>query len=69
MCGTRDFKNSSPFERSTCFYVTIPGIPLKQIFRKTQTLFKKLDNRFLVEISKIENASFPYKTALSGANE
>ena len=41
---------------------------LKKIFWKTKTFFKKLEYRFLVESTKIENASFPYKTALSGAN-
>ena len=43
-------------------------LTLKQIFRKTQTLFKKMDYRFLVESTKIDNATFPYKTALTEAN-
>ena len=30
--------------------------------------FKKLEYRFSVEITKIENATLPYKTALSEAN-
>ena len=30
--------------------------------------FKKLEYRFLVERTKIEKASFPYKTAISEAN-
>ena len=30
--------------------------------------FKKLEYSFLVESTKIENASFPYKTAISEAN-
>ena len=30
--------------------------------------FQKLEYRFLVESTKIENASFPYKTAISEAN-
>ena len=30
-----------------------------------QTLFKKPECRFLFESTKIENATFPYKTALS----
>ena len=38
------------------------GLILKQIFWKTKTFFKKLDYRFLVESTKIENASFPCKT-------
>ena len=40
----------------------------KQIFWKTQTLLKKLEWRFLVESSKIENATFLYKTVQSEAN-
>ena len=31
-------------------------------------LFKKLESCFLVESTKIENITFPYKTALSEAN-
>ena len=41
---------------------------MQQIFWKTKALFKKLDYRFLVETTKIENVSFPYKTAMSEAN-
>ena len=41
---------------------------LKQIFWKTKAFFKKLWYRFLVETTKIENTSFPFKTALSEAN-
>ena len=41
---------------------------LKQIFWKTKTFFKKLEYRILVESTKIENASFPYKTAISEAS-
>ena len=40
---------------------------LKQIFWKTQILFKKLENHFLVESAKIENLTFPYKPALLAA--
>ena len=43
-------------------------LTLKQIFWKTKILFKKLEFRFLVESTKIENASFPYKTVLSEDN-
>ena len=32
------------------------------------TFFEKLEYRFLVESAKIENASFPYKTAIPEAN-
>ena len=41
--------------------MTITG-NFKQIFWKTQTFFKKLEYRFLVESNKIENAKCPYKT-------
>ena len=43
-------------------------LTLKQIFRKTKTIFKKLGYRFSVESTKIENASFLHKTAMSEAN-
>ena len=43
-------------------------LTLKQIFWKTKTFFKKLEYHFLVESTKIENASFSYKTAVSEAN-
>ena len=33
-----------------------------------QTLFKKLEYRFLVESTKIDNITFPYKIALTEAN-
>ena len=35
---------------------------------KRKKFFKKLEYRFLVETTKIKNASFPFKTALSEAN-
>ena len=37
---------------------------LEKIFLKTKTFFKKLEYRFLVETTKIENTSFPFKTTL-----
>ena len=43
-------------------------LTLKEIFWKTKTFFKKLEYYFLVKSTKIENASFPYKTAVSEAN-
>ena len=49
---------------SNVFY----SLTLKQIFWKTKTFFKKLEYYFLVESIKIENALFPYKTAISEAN-
>ena len=33
-----------------------------------QTPFKKLDGHFLVENTKIDNITFPYKTGLSESN-
>ena len=41
---------------------------LKQIFWKTKTFFKKLKYSFLVESTKIGNASFPYKITISESN-
>ena len=43
-------------------------LTLKQIFWKMKNFFKKLEYCFLVESTKIINASFPYKTAISEAN-
>ena len=70
-----DFQNSPPYERSACFYLTISEsfkrsntLTLIQTFWKAKTFFKKLEYRFLVETTKIENTSFPFKTALSEAN-
>ena len=40
----------------------------KTNFLKKQTFFKRLEYRFLVESTKIENATFQYKTDLSEAN-
>ena len=40
----------------------------KQIFWKAKTFYKKLEYRFLVETTKIESTSFPFKTALSEVN-
>ena len=42
-------------------------LTLKQIFWKTKPFFKKLEYSFLVETTKIESTSFPFKTALSEA--
>ena len=43
-------------------------LTLIQILPKTKTFFKKLEFRFLVETTKIENTSLPFKTALSEAD-
>ena len=37
-------------------------------FLKNENLIKKLEYYFLVESTKIENVTFPYKTTLSEAN-
>ena len=42
-------------------------ITLRQIFWKTETVFKKLEYRILVESTNIENAIFPYKTPVPEA--
>ena len=46
----------------------VSTLTLIQIFCKAKTFLKKLDNCFVVESTKIENALFPYKIALSEAN-
>ena len=43
-------------------------LTLKQTFWKTRTFFKKMENCFLAEGTRIEKKAFPYKTALSEAN-
>ena len=53
------------FEVAICFNVF--NI-LKQIFWKTEIFLQKLEYHFLVESTKIKNASFPYKTAMLEAN-
>ena len=73
--SNKDFWNSIPFKISIYFYVTITGdlkhflyFSLKQVFRRTNNCFKKLQYRFLVRITTTENAKFPFKIALSKAN-
>ena len=63
----RDFQNSPTFERSECIYVETTGnskrfqfLKLETSFRKT--FFKKLEDRFAVQSTKIENVTFLYKT-------
>ena len=46
----------------------LSNLTLIQIFWNTKTFFKKLKYRFLVETTKIEKTSFPFKTALLEAN-
>ena len=66
--GTRDFQNSPLFARNVEHfqYFNFELDILEK--RKTKNFFKKLEYRFLVESTKIENASFPYKTTISEAN-
>ena len=73
--GTRDFQNSPLFERSTFLYVTIREsfkrfqcFNFETDFLKNGNLFLKTGVPFLVESIKIENASLPYKSAISEAN-
>ena len=40
----------------------------KTNFLENENFFEKLEYRFLVETTKIENVSFPFKTGLSEAN-
>ena len=69
---TRDFQNSPPLKRSESFYVMISENPehfqyfnFETDFLENKTFFKKMEYSFLVECTKIEKASFPYKTAIS----
>ena len=43
-------------------------LTLKKIFWKMKSFFKQLENCFLAESTKIENALFWYKTAILEAN-
>ena len=44
-------------------------LTLKRILWKANTFFKRLGYHFLVESTKIENATFPYKTAQSNVKK
>ena len=73
--STRDFQNSPPFDRSVNFYETVNGnferfhyFNFETDFLEMKTFFKKLEYLSLVESTKIENASFRYKTAISKVN-
>ena len=76
--GTRDFQNSPPFEKSTCFYVTISenfehlqSFDFEKGFLENDSFFQKTGVPFFSwtnERTKIEKTSFPYKTAVSEAN-
>ena len=72
--ATRNFQNSPPFERPVCFYVTISEN--FEHFKYFETDFLEKKNAFqnsgstvfIDERTKIENASFPNKTAISKAS-
>ena len=72
----RDFQNSPPFQRAACSFVAIIGnferlqyFNLETNFlKKKKTFFKKLECRFLVESTKVENAVFLHKTTISETN-
>ena len=62
--GTRDFQNSPPFVRSACGNFE----RFQTDFLENENFFQQLECRFLVESTKIESASFPYKTTISETN-
>ena len=60
-----DFQNSPPFEKSACFYVTMAGnferfqcFNFETNFLEKENFFQKMEYRFLVETTKIENRHF-----------
>ena len=73
--GLGIFKIARPLKKSACFHVTVienferfQYFTLKQIFWKRKFFLKKLEYCLFVESTKIENPSFPYKTAISETN-
>ena len=73
--GTKYCQNSPPFERSAWSYVTITGnferfpyFNFEKHFLKSENFFQKTGVSFLVKSTRIENATFPYKTPLSEAS-
>ena len=66
--STRDFQNSPGFEKSACFVVTFTrNFECLHYFNLT-TNFLKNEKLFQKNCSTIEDALFPYKTALSEAS-
>ena len=66
-----DFQNSPPFERSASFYGNFESFEIFNFeinFPKDENLFQKTGVLFLFKNTKIENATFPYKTVPSEAN-
>ena len=45
-------------------FLTISILNFEADFLENEELFQKLEDRFLVERTKVENISFPYKTAI-----
>ena len=50
------------------FFRVSNTLVLEQIFWKMKNFFKNLEYSFLIQSTKIKNASFPYKTAISEAD-
>ena len=62
-------RNRHVFMRQSVEILKVLSIlTLRLIFWKMETFFKILEHNFSVENSKMENASFPYSTAISEAN-
>ena len=65
---TRNFQNSTPFERSACFYATITEnfksfqqFNFSTDFPENENLFKKLKYRFSVERTRLKTQHFHAK--------
>ena len=50
------------------FFRVSNTLVLEQIFWKMKNFFKNLEYSSLIQSTKIKNASFPYKTAISEAD-
>ena len=67
---TRDFQNNPSFDRSAFFMTIIGNFERFQYFSfemnllKNENLFQNTGVLFLIESTSIENATFPYKTAM-----
>ena len=56
------------FRRQSLEILNVFDNLILNFFWKTKTFLKKLEDRFLVESTMIENATIPHKTVLSKAN-